>query len=316
MTLNDTSAPLPPVFFGRDHTSHHTNNPTHNVPDRHAWVVVGEDTQFLCHLVMGWMQGHNYEAVLEVSLEPDVIDALLEDRANTGATHFLGTRDGSILGRGKGREHTIPDLQAGTLAAFQADLWNYFPLKPASMAWPYPAKTAFLSDVRVTVQRVVHFRQIGANLTAVRNESYLLFGRGREAHLYHTIVDQPDYDHVATLGSKPTWIQDSQLEAGVIVTLPNLPWSATRTQCVDPFRADRNPRVLFHGIERYRNPPHLDAATGTLHPPATKYSEVPELRVNVERSWWFSTRVVNYPGESPCGGLGDVPSPIPHPVTD
>lgn len=304
--------PSPYLIFGhRPQPSH--DKPHHNQPGRHAWVILGEKTIFLCHMIMGWMQGHNYEVVLEVDLPEDVVKKVLRDRSDNGHTHFLGNQADPPAGNGHGHaarsgetmalrpEHTIPMLFSGRLNQFTADIWNYFPAKQCSMEWPYPPRTAFLEGVPVAVRRVVHYRHINLNILAQRYESYLLFGRDEEAHIYHNVVEEPDYDHVATLAHRPDWIQPDQLEAGVIVSVPGLPWTAGRTHCTNPLPDGRTQRVLYHGYRRYRDHPPRDP---------NRYHTIPPLEIELGRTWFFSTRVVNWPGgPSVCGGLGDIPTP-------
>lgn len=307
---------LAPIAFGRHHDHHPGSEPIHNAPDRHLWAVVGDETLFLCHLIMGWMQGHNYEVVLEVTVPKDV-RTLIKNEQKKGTSLFLANRDAQGDPKPSSYQlHTIPDLQSGRALQpgkgyhFIAEIWDYFPEKPSCMNWPYPDGSSTIGDVLVTVRRVVHYRHVNLNVTSQRFESYVLFGRGKEAHVYHNVVGPPDYDHVATLKSSPEWLQPAQLEAGVFVSVPGLPWSSDRTHCESPFRDASEHEVLYHGIESYRVPP---ASLECDPPPKVAYEPVPPLKIEVDRTVWFSTRVVNYPCEGPCGGLGDVPTPAPHP---
>lgn len=272
-------------------TSDEPAYPTQDVPMRHAYVFVGTATIFLCHQIMGFMQGHNYEVVLEVELPEEIQRALILNREQTGATHFVATAEGS--------EHTLPALKAGRLGEFLADVWDYFPLNWGDH-WPWTGEPLF-GAFPVKVRRVVHYRQIDLNLAARRFEGYVLFGKGDEAHVYHSVVREPDYDHVASLRGPPDWIQPEQLEAAVAIGVPDLAWDADATRCSNPLPDGRH-RVLFHGIEEYRDPHGQDPEKRII---------VPEYRIGVERTWWFSTRVVNFFPENPCPDLEEIPAPRP-----
>src|SRR5687767_3548700 len=95
------------------------NYPTHNMPMRHAFVVVGSDTIFLCHVINLWMEGHNYELVLEVHIPDRARDALLKDRAERGKAHFLGNQENALV--------KLPDLKTGACAKFPSDVWAGIP---------------------------------------------------------------------------------------------------------------------------------------------------------------------------------------------
>lgn len=300
---------LEPLIFGSAHDVH-PGHPTHDHWGRHAWVVLGTETIFLWHMVMGWMQGHNYEVVLEVDLPDPVREAILQDRKNNGHSHIIGNRGDTLpLTRGACPPgHSLPQIKSGEVRSFIADAWNYIPTKPASMSWPYSESSEFIKGFNVQVKRVVHYRHVDMNISGQRFENYVLFGKGAEAHVCHTVVDQPDYDHAATLRRPPDWLDHGKLEAGVFVSVPALPWYHDRTRCVNPLPDGEPQRVLYHGIERYRPwPPPCGEPPGENVP-------VPCLKIEVDRTWWFSTRVVNHFLEQPCGGLGDIPEPKLNPL--
>lgn len=55
---------------------------------RHAFVIVGERTLFLCNVATWWMEGHNWELVLRVSLPEAARKKILNDR-DGNEPHFL-----------------------------------------------------------------------------------------------------------------------------------------------------------------------------------------------------------------------------------
>jgi hypothetical protein len=244
---------------------------------RHAFIVVGSKTMFLCHQIMSHMEGHNYEVVLEVTLPADARAKLLEDRAKHGHTHYLANV----------QEHTLASMQAGHVTGFDADVWNAFSKAVLAAPWDGPIDP-WLTRVRVEIVRVVEYAHFNENSLGRQYEEYVLFGRDDEAHLYHSIVRQPDYDHVVTLKSSPEWLSAAQLQAGVRISVPGLPWSENSTQCGNPLPDNTSHRVMYFGISEYRDPFGREE------------SKVPEYTIHVDRTWWYSTRVVNYFNRNPC----------------
>jgi hypothetical protein len=268
----------------------HPAYPTQEHPMRHAWVLLGTETLFLTHQIMAFMQGHNYEVVLEVEIPDEIRGDVMRNRAETGATHFIATAEGD--------EHVLPALKSGDRTSFRADVWDFFPQKWGDH-WPW-TQPPMHDGFTVTVKRVVHYRQMDLNLTGRRFEEYLLFGKGDEAHVYHSVLREPDYDHVASLRDVPEWITAEQLQSSVMVSAPELTWHADSTLCSDPLPAGIHP-VLFHGIEAYRDPEGQDPAMRV---------QVPPYSIDVDRTWWFSTRVTNFFPENPCQHLVEVPTPL------
>jgi hypothetical protein len=262
------------------HVEGHPHYPTHNMPMRHAFVVVGSETIFLCHLINLWMEGHNYELALEVRIPEAARQALLKDRAVHGKTHFLGNQEKAMI--------KLPEIKSGALVEFPSDVWAGLPEKMGKK-WPWENEEPLLRDVPVTIAAVTLYRHVTLNTIGRTAQAYFLFGKGNEAHLYHSVVREPDYDHVASLTCAPEWIQPEQLAAGVDVTFPALEWSPDRTECTDPLVSGRH-TVLYYGIRQYRDHRGRDHSL----------SEVPPYHVEVDRTWWFATSVANFPGEDPC----------------
>jgi hypothetical protein len=270
-----------PSFY-RDLSGGAPKYPTQSNPMAHAFIVVGSETIFLCHQIMSHMEGHNYEMVLEARLPLDTVDTLIRDR-DEGRTHYLANDK---------EWHRLASMKAGHVTRFEANIWNSFEKAPKLMPpWGIPGqpRPPWLTDVPVEIVRVVHYRHSNANLTGRRHEEYFLFGKGNEAHLYHSIVRQPDYDHVATLKARPEWLSTPQLEAGVSVSFPGLPWAPEETRCMNPLADGSRHEVRYFGITEYRN-----SKTGEDPKP------VPRYKIHVGRTWWFSTRVVNYFDRNPC----------------
>lgn len=281
-----------------------------NGPDHHAFCLVGEETLFIIHQIMTHMEAHSYELILEVTIPEDVKVKILEDRKENGNSHYLGNWFGSE----DVEAFTVPSLASGNRKEFNANVWTSvepalevqielvpeqkngldnrlmgMQLPPATLPqppwagyWEKPEVKPWLTDVKVKVERVVHYRHINRNESSRRFEDYILFGRGKEAHIMHSVLWQPEYDHVATLKEAPDWIDEEQLIATINVSFPHLPYDNYSTYCDNPLKDRTRHQVLYHGMREFRG------MFGNFQ------NKLPELYIEVEHTWWFSTKVINY----------------------
>lgn len=251
-----------------------------NEPERHAFLLVGEKTLFLCHQIMTHMEGHSYEFIIEISIPNAAKKNILADREKNGNAHYFANQQGG--------EFTLPSLVAGLKKDFIADVWTSVPdsdpptvMPQPPWGLPKPIPPTFY-DVPVTILRIVHYRHVNRNENSRRFEDYVLFGRENEAHILHSIIWQPEYDHVASLTVAPDWIDEEQLIASIIVSIPTLPYDPWSTQCICPLKDNSKYQVLYFGLTEFRD--HMGD-----HP-----HKIADLYIHVARTWWFSTKIINY----------------------
>lgn len=263
--------------------------PTIAMPMRHAFCVVGTETIFLCHQIMSHMEGHNCEFVFEAELPANIKKQILEDRL-AGQSHWIANQDDEKDSNGNVIEKhtmTLAEIKAGNLTSFKADAWNAIPDKhnPPNAPWGDPEDPdvdPWLANFEVKVKRIVHYRHVNLNVTSRIHEQYLLFGKGNEAHIYHSLIWQPEYGHVASLTEKPEWISTDQLEASIMISIPDLPWKKDQTYDKIPLESGKKYRVLSNGINNYFNP------DGTLA------SKVPDYYITIATTYWFSIWIINF----------------------
>ena len=259
-----------------------TSYPTQAPPMRHAFCVVGTETIFLCHQIMSHMEGHNYEFVLEVELPSEIKKQILENRME-GHSHFIANQEG------ENGEYlmTLEQLKSGNKTSFQADVWNAIPDEhnPPKAPWGDPENPdvdPWVANFEVKVKRIVHYRHVNFNCPSRTHEQYILFGKGEEAHIYHSIVFQPEYGHVATLAKVPKWISQDQLQASIIISLKDLPWRNDSTYSSIPLISGESYSVQYFGISQY------------FDPNGGPSSEVPEYKIKIATTYWYSIWIVNY----------------------
>lgn len=276
---------------GDQHPAEH-QHPVHiiNTPDQHAFVMLGTNTLFLCHLTMYGMEEHMYQFVIQARLPAAAMEKFLhEKQANPAKTYFLGNSEADLL--------TIPDLQSGARRYFIADVFRGVPNKPHYDDWPWRGQTPVIAKVPVTIERVVYFRHFADTFEAPRTLTYVLFGSGNEAHMTNCQTKSPDFDHILSLAGAPAWLPARQLEAGVHVSV-DVHREPGQAICINPLP---KPASQPAG-ESAGEPPGADCMV--------RYRGTgDELPVKIGFHHWFCTKVSNDP--DPCAGQAAEPCASP-----
>lgn len=267
----------------------HVEDPIKNTLHQHAFTMAGRNCLFLCHMPMLDMETHMYQIVLQVRLPEDAMQCYREmyDRQDPGDTFFLVNQETDQM--------SLLELATGRRRTFCADVWSRATVRPGQKIPPWLDRDPFIKGVRIDVERVVYFRHFDLNFSRPRSLTYVLFGSGREAHLYHVQSAQPDFDHVLTLTEAPSWLpcEDDdyrpQLEAGIHVNIPAL--SNTPGNFFSLNAGPRSPLepgctydVQYFGMDRV-----------VQHSPDGGFVEVevPTYPVTIARSLWFNTSICN-----------------------
>lgn len=240
-----------------------------DTPDRHAFVMAGKKTLFLCHLTMvnTEMPNHMYELVLEATLSRRAWQEYLADlERHPRATYFLGNSDKDLM--------TLPEINIGTRVSFKADIWRGIPPKHHYKVWPWQKQKPVISNVTVKIDRVVRFRHFNFAIEYPTSMTYFLFGKGPEAHLYHYQTCQPDFDQVVSLAKAPEFLPPEQLQSGALINISTM--ASTPVPCTNPL-AKKVYHVQYEGIVDFG-----------LH------------EIKIGRNLWFSTAITN--SINPCPG--------------
>ena len=159
------------------HHSHHDD--TMGV---HGMVLVGQQVLYLSHLPM-FMRPHNFQVVLEVSLDEDSTARLADSRTEG----------------------------AGGIYTFKPEEFHITELLPSGSA--PPARTEFTGELvrghfekggeaiataTVTVRDIAYFRELDFADRATELV-YILFGKGSELFLAHMITAAPDFDQLLSV---------------------------------------------------------------------------------------------------------------------
>lgn len=206
----------------------------HNMPHQHAFTLVGHETIFAVHMTQYYMEEHKYQLVFELGLPDDVLTRLRKARRQN-------PKDWFILSNEESDEFAIPDLASGRKPAYRGQIFQGLPPfterdedNPHFYPWSSDRCIPLIENFEAVVKRIVMFRPFAHNAIQPDHATYLLFGKGAEAHMTNLQTGRlagtrfdapafgPDYDHVLSLRERPKGFSESQLEAGIVASLPAL----------------------------------------------------------------------------------------------
>jgi hypothetical protein len=224
-------ATAPLLGAARSAQSAASSSPIVDTPGVHNFFMFGSKTLYVEHMPMFTEEKHMYQVILRVELPDAIMRGYRARQAGPRRTPWNLVNSASL--------YTLPQIKAGTLRSIQVDVYEDY-----SNADAAPVGSPFATDVPLEVREVLHFRHWDFNIPRPQHLTYLLFGRGGEAHLSHYIARDPDFQHIVTLRSAPAWLSRDQLAAGVEICLPDVP--SAPVSCSSPLR-DKSYRVLFQG---------------------------------------------------------------------
>lgn len=230
-----------------------------------------------------------YQLIIEISLPEPYRTTLIEERKKYPGDSFfvanalpdpkLGT-DGDAM--------NLPRVAAGLRTSFMGNVWHGIPNKPEFKGWPWKGVKPLISNVEISIKRIVHFMPFSSSMNHPDRLSYLLFGAGDEAHLMYIQTmhgKEPDFEHVASLEEVPDWLPADLLKAGAVIDLPDqerfgsIEDEKRGVRCASPFADRTTIEVRYRGLEP--KPPRRSVAIGN--------------------NKWFCTRSGNIP--DPCKDL-------------
>jgi hypothetical protein len=187
-------------------------------PATHNWMLVGSQTAFLSHLPMfeklnaagtDYVTPHRFQVILQASFKSrgsDVASLYFADRR--------GHADIKMFTVSPAKQFVLPQIAAPSpLTSFQGTVFRGHLERGGK-----PIRG--LQNVAVNIQKIVHFHKFDPAAQAPRALEYLLFGRGPELFLAHSIVKPPDFDQILSVnvsGLKPT---DDELGSTLRISIP------------------------------------------------------------------------------------------------
>ena len=237
-----------------------------NHPHQHAMTLVGHKTVFAVHMTQFYMEEHKYQLIFEVRFPPEIAASLDTHRRRHPKDWFVLSNDETDL-------FTIPQIASGRKASYKAKIFQGLPdfdhkaeENPHFYPWSTDRVLPLLADFTVEVGRIVTYRPFVHHNSLQDCASYLLWGRGEEAHMtnlqnghlnsdrFEALSFGPDFDHVLSLRGRPEGLDDAQLEAGIAVSVPKvrLRKKSNSEQCIPatkPFQPGEQVQLLYRGIQ-------------------------------------------------------------------
>lgn len=237
-----------------------------NHPHQHAMTLVGHETVFAVHMTQFYMEEHKYQLIFEVRFPPEIAASLDSHRRRNPRDWFVLSNDESDL-------FTIPQIASGRKTSYRAKIFQGLPdfthkaeENPHFYPWSPDRVLPLLADFTVEVGRIVTYRPFVHHNSLQDYASYLLWGRGGEAHMtnlqnghlnsdrFEALSFGPDFDHVLSLRGRPDGLDDAQLEAGIAVSVPKvrLRKKSNGEQCIPatkPFQPGDQVQLLYRGIQ-------------------------------------------------------------------
>ena len=202
-------------------------------PHLHGFVVAGHETIFLCHLPVFHEEIHRYQLILRVTL-PD------SQLAKYRQLRQCYPEDTFILGNIPNDPMTLLTLISGARKAFIGEMFRGFPGEQSNKP--------VMQNIPVTIEKVVYARHFDATFDYPPYLTYIIFGAGNEAHLTHYLSRSPDFHHITTLNTLPTWLPQPQLFTGVTLNFPTIECARPDTITKDPFSKNQY-MVQYCGLE-------------------------------------------------------------------
>lgn len=241
----------------------------YSVPTLHAFVMLGSKTLFLCHLTMYKWEPHMFQFVVEATLPDAAMERYRkEHQAHPKDTYFLGNSPQDLM--------TLPEIQSGKRTNFLCDVFRGMP--PIYDHWPWEGMTPVIANVRVTVKRIVYFRLFSLNMLPPETLTYIVFGSGDEAHMTNYQTKDPDFDQVVSLEEAPKWVPARELEAGIVIDIPDIP------RVPAPPQGSTEPPPTVH----CSNPLTESSLVKARYRAA---GDSKEIRIGT--SYWFCTKIAN-----------------------
>jgi hypothetical protein len=185
----------------------------------HGMLVVGEKTVYLSHLPMFSMRAHAFQVILEVTLtkaggSPNAQAIYVNDRKQNPDVKI----------------YTLEPTETFALSELAPDATGHARRRSfdgqivrGHFEREGHATVPDLDSVAVGVTRVVHFHGFDPKPAVRPPLEYLLFGKGDELFVAHTITMPPDFDHVLSVRIDGHRFTDDELGQGVRVAISGSP---------------------------------------------------------------------------------------------
>jgi len=290
--------------------AHHPDEPITNHPHQHAFVVVGDQVSFAVHMTQYHCEVHKYQLIFRFSLPDEATQRLREIRELYPDDSFVLSNCAKDEPPGT-QEMTVPDLASGATPTFLANIFQGMrPIRaeefdePNFFPWSRHRCFPVISEVEVTVERVVLFRPFAHNEVTPPHPNYFIWGAEGEAHMtnlqtaalfsgpFEPPAWGPDFDHVMSFpDGHPDWVDPALLAAGITASVPAIDMAAPETWPIGPMFPPGQPvGFLYRGTGTPRfspaGPTYLNATAVCNSPSADPHGGQSLFITEMPRGYW------------------------------
>ena len=179
---------------GHEHDPAESGQHEHEAHGVHGMLLLGDEALYLSHLPM-FSAPHNFQVILEVSLDDVAQDAYLSDRAaEPDAIHTFVPEPFSIT-------ELSPEDEAPAQTLIPGDVFHgHFERGGEEL----------VAGATAEVRSVVEFSELDvtAEHEGDRPLTYICFGHPGDLYLAHAIQARPDFDQILTARLVPATVED------------------------------------------------------------------------------------------------------------
>jgi hypothetical protein len=169
-------------------------------PGFHGMLVLGGETVYISHLPM-FNAPHRYQGIWEVSFGAEGDREYRTERARPANAKQIFTLAPT-------EEFRLPELTT-TKRSFRGNVFvGHFERDD---------KRLLLTDVTVTLKKLVHFHPFNRGHRLPEGLTYLLFGTGNERFLAHWVSVAPNFDQVLVVSPN---VSIGEIPPGALFTVP------------------------------------------------------------------------------------------------
>jgi hypothetical protein len=187
-------------------------------PAGHNWMLVGGQTAFLSHLPMfdklnpagtDYLTPHRFQVILQASFN--------NSKSDLGSLYFAERRshpDVKMFTVSPAKPFVLPQVAAPTpLTSFRGTVFRGHLERGGT-----PIRG--LQSATVSIKKVVHFHKFDPAAKAPQTLEYLLFGRGPDLFLAHSIVKPPNFDQILSVELSGLKLTDNELGSAIRISVP------------------------------------------------------------------------------------------------
>jgi hypothetical protein len=160
-------------------------------PSTHGMLIFGKEKIYASHLPL-FQAPHNYQIILELELSTSDKKKLVSDQqAHPEFTTYTIEPEKFIL------PEMVKNPRPFTVNLYRGHFER--------------GGTKLLTNIRVTISKIVFFKKLKADEAKAITTDYILFGNTKEQFIAHHITNKPDFEQIIQVKAKPAAMEQDTL---------------------------------------------------------------------------------------------------------